>query len=168
MFGRYDLTPQQYNALRLLRAEHPGTVPTLVLANRLVSRAPDITRLLDKLEQRGLVARYRPGGDLARAKGWGPGVGVRAWQVGNEPNLPNFWRGTPADYVRLLEVAALVIRWLDPAATIVHNGQSDGLVRPVDPQLDARAGSGVPEDVRQRLLHDAERRELHRWRNLLR
>jgi DNA-binding MarR family transcriptional regulator len=60
LFGRYDLTPQQYNALRLLSAEHPGQVRTLDLAGRLVSRAPDITRLLDKLEQRGLVERDRP------------------------------------------------------------------------------------------------------------
>jgi DNA-binding MarR family transcriptional regulator len=60
LFGRYDLTPQQYNALRLLRAEHPDGLPTLALASRLVSRAPDITRMLDKLEQRGLIARVRP------------------------------------------------------------------------------------------------------------
>src|SRR5262249_16197137 len=59
-FGRYDLTPQQYNALRLLGSEHPGKIRTLDLANRLVSRAPDITRLLDKLEQRGLIERDRP------------------------------------------------------------------------------------------------------------
>src|SRR5215475_11291948 len=60
LFARYDLTPQQYNALRLLRGEHPGTVRTLDLAARLVSRAPDITRMLDKLEQRGLIERDRP------------------------------------------------------------------------------------------------------------
>src|SRR6059036_3586929 len=60
LFGRHDLTAQQYNVLRLLRAGHPDTVPTLALAARLVSRAPDITRMLDKLEQRGLVARERP------------------------------------------------------------------------------------------------------------
>jgi DNA-binding MarR family transcriptional regulator len=59
LFGQYDLTPQQYNVLRLLRADHPHTLPTLVLAHRLVSRAPDITRMLDKLEQRGLVIRDR-------------------------------------------------------------------------------------------------------------
>jgi DNA-binding MarR family transcriptional regulator len=59
LFQRYDLTAQQYNALRLLRAEHPGTLPTLALASRLVSRAPDITRLIDRLEQRGLVERQR-------------------------------------------------------------------------------------------------------------
>ena|SRR5437867_7100346 len=60
LFGRYDLTPQQYNALRLLASECPGSVRTLELAARLVSRAPDITRLLDKLEQRGLIERDRP------------------------------------------------------------------------------------------------------------
>src|SRR5262245_40294558 len=60
LFARYDLTPQQYNALRLLRRDHPAPVRTLDLAGRLVSRAPDITRLLDKLERRGLVVRDRP------------------------------------------------------------------------------------------------------------
>jgi DNA-binding MarR family transcriptional regulator len=59
LFSRHDLTAQQYNALRLLRAEHPGTLPTLVLAGRLVSHAPDITRLVDRLEERGLVSRQR-------------------------------------------------------------------------------------------------------------
>jgi DNA-binding MarR family transcriptional regulator len=59
LFGRYGLTPQQYNALRLLRGAHPGSLPTLALASRLVSRAPDITRLLDHLERNGLVRRNR-------------------------------------------------------------------------------------------------------------
>jgi len=60
LFGRFELTPQQYNALRLLRGEGDHKLATLVLASRLVSRAPDITRLLDKLEERGLVERERP------------------------------------------------------------------------------------------------------------
>jgi DNA-binding MarR family transcriptional regulator len=60
LFVEFELTPQQYNVLRLLKAAHPESVPTLALAERLVSRAPDITRMLDKLEQRGLVARDRP------------------------------------------------------------------------------------------------------------
>ena len=60
LFARFELTPQQYNALRLLRAEHPNPLPTLMLAERLVSRAPDITRLLDKLEERKLIERVRP------------------------------------------------------------------------------------------------------------
>lgn len=60
LFAEHDLTPQQYNVLRLLRGEHPNTLPTLTLAARLVSRAPDITRMLDKLEQRDLIRRDRP------------------------------------------------------------------------------------------------------------
>jgi DNA-binding MarR family transcriptional regulator len=59
LFGQHDLTAQQYNALRLLRGEHPDSLPTLAIAQRLISRAPDITRLLDKLEQRGLIDRER-------------------------------------------------------------------------------------------------------------
>ena len=60
LFAQYDLTPQQYNALRLLKSEFPKSLRTLDLAARLVSRAPDITRLVDKLVERGFVARDRP------------------------------------------------------------------------------------------------------------
>lgn len=59
LFAGFELTAQQYNALRLLRSVQPETLRTLELANRLVSRAPDITRLLDGLEERGLVERER-------------------------------------------------------------------------------------------------------------
>ncbi|WP_254513253.1 MarR family winged helix-turn-helix transcriptional regulator [Anatilimnocola floriformis] len=59
LFAQYDLSPQQYNSLRLLRAAQPETLPTLALGARLISRAPDMTRLLDRLEERQLVARER-------------------------------------------------------------------------------------------------------------
>jgi DNA-binding MarR family transcriptional regulator len=59
LFGQYELTAQQYNALRLLRGAHPEKLATLDLAARLISRAPDITRLVDRLEGRGLVERER-------------------------------------------------------------------------------------------------------------
>ena len=63
LFAEFDLTPQQYNVLRLLKALHPELLPTLAIAERLVSRAPDITRMLDKLEQRGLIRRDRSAND---------------------------------------------------------------------------------------------------------
>ncbi len=59
LFVSFELTAQQYNLLRLLRAARPALVPTLTLAERLVSRAPDITRMLDKLESRKLITRTR-------------------------------------------------------------------------------------------------------------
>jgi DNA-binding MarR family transcriptional regulator len=60
LFGSYGLTAQQYNVLRLLRGRHPTRMPTLALAARLVSRAPDITRMIDRLAREGWVDRERP------------------------------------------------------------------------------------------------------------
>jgi DNA-binding MarR family transcriptional regulator len=60
LFTRFELTPQQYNVLRLLRSEHPEPLPTLGIASRLVTHAPDVTRILDKLEGRSLITRERP------------------------------------------------------------------------------------------------------------
>jgi DNA-binding MarR family transcriptional regulator len=62
LFVEFELTAQQYNLLRLLKAAR-RSVPTLALAERLVSRAPDITRMLDRLEERGLIARSRSTND---------------------------------------------------------------------------------------------------------
>lgn len=59
LFAGLDLTPQQYNVLRILQAVAPRSLPTLKISERLISRAPDITRMIDKLEQRGLVTRVR-------------------------------------------------------------------------------------------------------------
>ena len=59
LFARHELTAQQYNALRLLKAA-PGRVATLTLGAKLISRAPDITRMIDRLVERGLVDRERP------------------------------------------------------------------------------------------------------------
>jgi DNA-binding MarR family transcriptional regulator len=59
LFQRFDLNSQQYNVLRLLKAAQPSALATLAIADRLVSRAPDITRLLDRLVQRGWVERIR-------------------------------------------------------------------------------------------------------------
>ena len=63
LFGRFDLTAQQYNLLRLLAAGRPEAVPASKLLARLVSKAPDITRMLDRLEGRGLPTRSRSGED---------------------------------------------------------------------------------------------------------
>ena len=62
LFAGFDLTAQQYNLLRLLRAAQEP-VPTLALAERLVSRAPDITRMIDRLEERELLTRTRSATD---------------------------------------------------------------------------------------------------------
>ncbi len=55
----YELSPTQYNVLRILRGAGPGGRSCREVAERMLTRDPDITRLLDRLEARGLVARAR-------------------------------------------------------------------------------------------------------------
>ena len=42
LFSSYQLSAQQYNALRLLRSVHPASMQTLALGKRLISRGPRI------------------------------------------------------------------------------------------------------------------------------
>ena len=59
LFAEWDITNQQYNVLRLLEATHPNAISTQDVLKRLVSRAPDATRVLDKLAARKWIRRER-------------------------------------------------------------------------------------------------------------
>lgn len=53
------LSTPQYNVLRVLRAAEQEGLMCQEIAERMVHRVPDVTRLLDRLESRGLVSRQR-------------------------------------------------------------------------------------------------------------
>lgn len=55
----HDLTPAQYNVLRILRGAGEHGLTASDIASRMISRDPDVTRLVDRLEKRGLVDRWR-------------------------------------------------------------------------------------------------------------
>ena len=55
----YGLTGTQYNALRILRGAGPEGLPCREIGERMITRDPDITRLLNRLEDRGFVERNR-------------------------------------------------------------------------------------------------------------
>jgi DNA-binding MarR family transcriptional regulator len=55
----FGITPGQYNVLRILRGAHPAGHPRCEIAARLLEKAPDVTRLVDRLESQGLVSRDR-------------------------------------------------------------------------------------------------------------
>ena len=55
LFLEHGLSAQQYNALRLLAARGHEGLATLEVAKRLVSRAPDITRLINPLVEMGWI-----------------------------------------------------------------------------------------------------------------
>ena len=58
-----DLSPTQYNVLRILRGAGSEGLACGEISERMVTRDPDITRLLDRLEKRGLVVRSREKAD---------------------------------------------------------------------------------------------------------
>jgi hypothetical protein len=68
------------------------------------------------------VNRYKPGGALAQAQGWGNDTGIRYWEIWNEEDLDQFFIGTTADYARLLKVAYLAAKQADANAYIVFGG----------------------------------------------
>ncbi len=53
------LTGAQYNVLRILRGAEPEGLPCGGIGDRMISHDPDMTRLLDRLEKRGLITRAR-------------------------------------------------------------------------------------------------------------
>lgn len=59
LFGQYELSAQQYNALRLLEVVFPAGMQTMEIGRQLISRMPDMTRMIDRLEKRGFITRTR-------------------------------------------------------------------------------------------------------------
>jgi DNA-binding MarR family transcriptional regulator len=62
MFKVHDLSSTQYNVLRILRGTCPAGTSGLAcsaIADQMLTRDPDMTRLLDRLEKRGLISRAR-------------------------------------------------------------------------------------------------------------
>ena len=57
-----DLSLTQYNILRILRGAPQG-LACGEIAKRMITRDPDITRLLDRMEKRGLISRSRESRD---------------------------------------------------------------------------------------------------------
>jgi DNA-binding MarR family transcriptional regulator len=57
------ITGQQYNVLRILRGAHPLGLPRCDIGKRTIERAPDLTRILDRLVREGLAERVRSEND---------------------------------------------------------------------------------------------------------
>ena len=59
----FGVTPTQYNVLRILRGARPAGLCREDIRSRLIAEVPDVTRLLDRMEQAGLVDRERDTAD---------------------------------------------------------------------------------------------------------
>ena len=58
-FRPFDITPSQYNVLRILRGAGTGGLCRNEISERMVTATPDMTRLLDRMEKSGWVTRER-------------------------------------------------------------------------------------------------------------
>jgi DNA-binding MarR family transcriptional regulator len=83
----YGVTMQQYNVLRILRGVHPGSLPTLEIGERLIEKMPGITRLLDRLEEKGFVYRERDAQDRRLVNCWITQTGLDLLADMDEPVL---------------------------------------------------------------------------------
>ncbi len=63
LLKQYDLTGSQYNVLRILRGALPEGISCSQISERMLTKDSDITRLLDRLDGRGLIARERDSKD---------------------------------------------------------------------------------------------------------
>jgi DNA-binding MarR family transcriptional regulator len=63
LFNSHGLSGPQYNVLRILRGSQDEGLPCLEIAGQMITRMPDITRLVDRLETAGFVERCRTEAD---------------------------------------------------------------------------------------------------------
>jgi len=68
--AEHDLTPAQYNVLRILRGCHPEHATCSYIGERLLDRTPDVTRLLNRLQRAGLIDRRRATHDRRVVEVW--------------------------------------------------------------------------------------------------
>ncbi len=63
IFEEEGITAQQYNVLRILRGAGASGLPSQEIGARMLQNTPGVTRLLDRLEVKGMVNRRRPDSD---------------------------------------------------------------------------------------------------------
>ncbi len=59
LFGKFDLTLQQYNVLRILRGQYPNPSTINLIRERMLDRMSDASRIVERLRKAGLVERVQ-------------------------------------------------------------------------------------------------------------
>lgn len=106
----HGITPQQYNVLRILRGAAPEGLPTLTIGERMVEQTPGVTRLIDRLERKDLVARIPCPKDRRRV----------------------FCQITPKGLGLLEELDEPVNRWDAQTVSILPPSEVDSLIKLLD------------------------------------
>lgn len=110
-----SLSVPQYNVLRILRGAEPEGLQTYQVAERMVTRAPNITRLVDKLEANSLLTRTRSKEDrrVVRLRITAPGMQlVESLDAPVNASVKDAMRGLGA--TELAELSRLLDRLREP------------------------------------------------------
>jgi DNA-binding MarR family transcriptional regulator len=113
----YDLSMTQYNVLRILRGGGAAGLSCGTVGGRLMRHDPDVTRLLDRLERRGLIERVRDAQDrrIVRTRATAAALDLLAEL------------DAPVDAVHERQLGHLTEARLQELRTLIENA---GLVRP--------------------------------------
>jgi DNA-binding MarR family transcriptional regulator len=57
LLKEHDITPQQYNVLRILRGQYPNPITTCTIRERMLDRMSDVSRIVDRLHKKGWVIK---------------------------------------------------------------------------------------------------------------
>lgn len=106
----HGITPQQYNVLRILRGAGPDGLPTLTIGERMIEQTPGVTRLVDRLERKALVARAPCPKDRRRV----------------------FCKITPKGLDLLKELDDPVNKWDNQAVAVLQPSDIDSLINLLD------------------------------------
>lgn len=101
-----DLSPNQYNVLRILRGAGAEGLACGEIGERMVTRDPDITRLLDRLEKRDLVKRSREKGDRRVVTARITAAGLELLKKLDEPVMQ--WHKTQLGHLDAKQQEALI------------------------------------------------------------
>lgn len=115
--GRFDLTLAQYNVLRILRGAGEEGLPVMMIAERMVARYPNVTRLTDRLEKAAWIRRERSSTDRRVVRAFVTHQGLdllTAVDAQIEEHVRHLMRGTNAEdqqtLIRILEDARQPLR----------------------------------------------------------
>ena len=102
----HGITPQQYNVLRILRGAGADGLPTLSIGERMIEQTPGVTRPVDRLERKGLVARTPCPKDRRRVFCKITTKGLELLQALDEP--VNRWDGQAVSVLPPSELDSLI------------------------------------------------------------
>lgn len=120
----FDLSPQQFNVLRILRGSPEGLACGQI-GERMINHDPDITRLLDRMEARNLILRHRSGADrrvvTARITNDGLSLLGRVDPAVHELHMRQFEGFTECELRQLTELMNKLIDSTAYAAALARN-----------------------------------------------